>query len=168
MTNLKAIDKRIATVTTNAAKLNGYIHETGMMIVRHANQHGDCTRALALVKAMPASMRRTMLIAWFAKFTPIAVKLGDSEAVGFNAKYLALKTPEAKAKAWNIDGANAEPFYAMAEAEPEAKEYTLSQLIAMVGQLSKRIKGKIAGGEVAANDTAKASELVAKIEAIAA
>lgn len=168
MTTLKQIDKAIASVTTNGDKLNKQVHNVGMMIVRHANQHGDCTRALALVKAMPASMRRTMLIAWFAKFTPIAVKLGDSEAVGFNAKYLALKTADAKAKAWNIAGADAEPFYAMAETTPEQADLTFAQLVAMVQGLSKRITTKIGEGKVAANDADKAKELVTKIDAIAA
>lgn len=168
MNTLKQIDKAIASFTMNGDKLNRQGHVIAMAIANHAVKHGDCTRALSLVKAMPASMRRTTMIAWFAKFTPIAVKLGDSEAVGFNAKYLALKTPEAKAKAWNIIGGDAEPFYAMAETTPEQADLTLAQLIAMVQGLSKRITGKMTDGKVAANDVNKAKELVAKIDAIAA
>ena len=169
--SLKIIDKRIAKLTTDAGKLNAYIHATAMLIVRHAKAHGDCTRALALVKAMPASMRRTMLRDWFAKHTPIVVKLdsgkGD-EACGFSAKYVALKTPEAKAAAWKIEAADAEPFYMLADKVPEEKPFDLKALLAMAANLAKRIDGKIAEGKVPANDVAKAKEISAKIAAIAA
>lgn len=166
--SLKIIDKRIVTLSANAAKLNAYIHVTAVMVMEHAKAHGDCTRALSLVKAMPASMRRTMLIAWFAKYSPIAVKLGDSEAVGFSKKYNNLKTDEAKAAQWDIEAAKADPFYAMAEAVPEAKEYNLAALINMVKVLSKRINEKVDEGKVAANDVEKAKELTAKIDALVA
>lgn len=164
VTFAQRMDKRFAQIALIGSKLNDYVHATGLMIIEHAMQHQDCRLALPLVKAMPASMRRTMLIAWFAKYTPIVVKLGDSEAVGFTSKYLKLKGDDAKRACWNIDGAKDEPFHMLAESTPEEKELSLADLIKMVQGLSKRISGKLDEGKIAANDTAKARRLIAVID----
>jgi len=163
VTSLKAIDKNIALVATNANKLNSLIHTTALAIFDHAKEHGDCTRALALVKAMPASMRRTMLIQWFSDYSPITVKLASGkspEAVGLNRGK--------NANDWNRPAAVATPFYDLAEQNPEDKEYDLAALIKMVQAISKRIGKKIDDGKVAANDIDKARELARKIDVIAA
>lgn len=155
---------RLTRITTNAQKLNEYIHETGMMILRHAQEHGDCTFALKLVLAMPASMRRTMLIAWFEKYSPIVVKLPTDKLpdgkVGINKG----KT----ANPFDLDGADAEPFYALAETVAEDKTYTLAELIKMVQGVGKRIASKVEKGEVADNDREAAVKLAASVEALAA
>jgi hypothetical protein len=167
--NYKAIAKRIAYVGTNMDKMNSYIHDTGVLIMEYANANGNPTLALDLAKAMPASMRRTMLIKWFAKYSPIAVKLGDSEGIGFNAKYVNLKKAEAKAAAWDIEGAEAEPFYLMAEKEAEApKELTYADLVAMFASIGKRIQGKLDENLVAANDVDSAKELIGNVAKFAA
>lgn len=132
---LKAIDKAIASFTTNAGKLNRQCHTIAMGIMHHAFATGDCTRALALAKAMPASMRRTMLIAWFVKYSPITVKLGDEEKVGLNKGKNAAK--------FDLEGADGEPFYELAEKQPEEKNFDLATLIKMVEGLTKRIEGKL-------------------------
>lgn len=160
MSPLKRIDGKIARIVTNSAKLNELIHETGMDILRHAQEHGDCTRALKLAQAMPASMRRAMLIAWFSKFSPVTVKLGDDPKVGINKG----KT----ANAYDLEAAGATPFYQMAEDTPETKEYTLAELVKMVQTLGKRIKSKADKGEVADNDREAAVRIAGTLEAFAA
>jgi hypothetical protein len=144
---LKAIDAATVKFTTNAAKLNDQAHSLALSILKHAAPvdaggfgHGDCTRALMLVKAMPASMRRTMLIQWFAKYSPIAVKLSDQgDNVGYTASYGKLTTDAAKLSKWDIAGADAEPFWKLAEGTPEEKVYDLKTLLKMLEGLAKRI-----------------------------
>lgn len=169
------IRDRCAKITTDMNKINDFIHETAMMIVRHAAPEkagagcsgtGDCTHALMLVKALPASMRRTMLIDWFGKYTPITVKLGDSESVGFNAKYHALKTPEAKLSAWDVPGANAEPFYLLAERTPEEKVYDFKALVEMVTRLGKQIEKKIEQGKVPEADVESAKGIARAVSSL--
>lgn len=178
MTSLKQIDKRCDYVGTNAAKLNTYIHDTAAMIVEHAcgidktgnlnlDKAGDCTRALVLVMAMPASMRRQMLIQSFSKYTPIRVVLAKGNApasVCFSDTYKAL-TPAKKAAKWDVAGFKANPFFQLADKVPENREYTLAQLIAMFQSVGKKIKEKKAEGKIAANDVEKADALVLKMEA---
>ena len=156
MTTLKNIDSNIKRITTNAKKLNELIHSTAIMVIQHAKEHGDCTRALALVKAMPASMRRTMLVLWFETYTPIRVKLNDDK-VGI------LKETAKNYVAWDIDGATATPFYELAEQNAEEKVYDYAALVAMVERLSKQIEKKIEAGAVPDADVEKAQALARSV-----
>lgn len=156
MTTLKNIDTNIRKITTNAKKLNELIHSTAIMVIQHAKEHGDCTRALALVKAMPASMRRTMLVLWFETYTPIRVKLNDDK-VGI------LKETAKNYVAWDIDGATATPFYELAEQNAEEKVYDYAALVAMVERLSKQIEKKIEAGAVPDADVEKAQALARSV-----
>lgn len=162
MTTLKTIDKNIKTITTNAAKLNRLIHDTGMMIMRHAQEHGDCTRALTLVRAMPASMRRTMLVAWFDKYSPIRVLLSDknSDRVGI------LKKDAKNYVEWNLEGAEAEPFYEIAEATPEKPALDFEALLAMVQRLAKQIDKKVEEGAVLDKDVESAKALARAVSGL--
>jgi hypothetical protein len=156
---------RCSKITSDINKVNGYIHETGMMIIGHAapealNGHGDCELALNLALAMPASMRREMLIVWLKKYTPIIVKLSEhGNSVGFDPKYKALK-PSDKATAtrtdgtpwWNIDGANAEPFWQIAEATPEKPALTFEAAMKLIEGLSKRLTKQVEDGKADEKD----------------
>lgn len=148
MTNLKAIDKNIKTVVTTAAKLNGLIHTTAVMVAEHAQEHGDCTRALALVKAMPASMRKTMLVLWFHTFTPIRVR----EA---NDKVGMLKATDKGFTPFNIEEGKATPFHLLAEQNPE-KSYSFDELVKLVARLGASIDKKITEGKVPGEDVESA------------
>lgn len=155
---LKVIDRNIRTIVTTAAKLNGRIHETAVMIAQHAKDHGDCTRALTLVKAMPASMRRTMLVLWFNTFTPIRVVLANDK--------VGILKPTAKGFVeWDIPAGTAKPFYELAEENPE-KSYDFDALVKMVEALGKQIAKKVEDGKVPANDVQGAMEIAAKVQAL--
>jgi len=143
--SLKTIDKNIKTITTNAAKLNILIHDTAMLIMSHAKEHGDCSRALTLANAMPASMRRTMLVAWFDKYSPIRV-------IQANNKVGILKPTAKTYVEWNLEGAAAEPFYELAEAVPEKPALDFNALMQMVQRLSKQIEKKIEEGAIVDED----------------
>lgn len=140
--SLKKIDSQIKRVTTNGAKLNQLIHSTAMLIAQHAADHGDCTRALTLVKAMPASMRRTMLVLWFNTFTPIRV-IFQNDKVGMVKETAKGFTP------FDLEAGEATPFYELAEQNAEKEPLDFDKLIALLPALAKRIEKKIENGEVA-------------------
>ncbi len=159
--SLKKIDANIRLITTNAAKLNGRIHDTAVLIAAHAEEHGDCTRALALIKAMPASMRRAMLILWFNTFTPIRVSLANDK-VGM------LKDGQKGFVAFDVEGGNALPFYELAKEEKEdTGEATLADVLAMMERLAKRVSKLVADGKVVANDREAIETHVKGLEAMA-
>lgn len=164
--SLKLIDKNIKAVTTSAAKLNQLIHTTAMMIVRHAapvaaggEGHGDCTRALALVKAMPASMRRTMLVMWFSTYTPIRV-VDKNDKVGILKETAKDYTP------WDLAGGELTPFFDLAEQNPEGQIMDFAKLVAMVTRIGKQIEKKIEEGKVAPEDVASAHAIAAQVSAL--
>lgn len=150
--SLKTIDKNIKTITTNAAKLNKLIHETAMLIMSHAKEHGDCSRALTLANAMPASMRRTMLVAWFEKYSPVRI-------VQANNRVGILKATAKNYVEWNLEGAAEEPFYDLAETIPEKAALDFQALLVMVQKLSKTIEKKIEDGGVVDSDVESAKAL---------
>lgn len=159
MTTLKQIDRNIKTITTNGDKLNKLIHETAMLIMAHAKEHGDCSRALTLANAMPASMRRTMLVAWFDKYSPVRIVMANNR-VGI------LKKDAKKYVEWNLEGADAEPFYEMAEAIPEKEPLDFNALMQMVARLSKQIEKKVENGEVVERDIESAKALARAVSGL--
>ena len=78
MSSNKIIDRKIATFITNRDKLKNLGHEIAMMIFDHANEHGDCTRAIKLAKALPNSWQPQME-AWFKAFSPIRVVIKNDK-----------------------------------------------------------------------------------------
>jgi hypothetical protein len=172
---LKAIDTRIGDVKRLGTEYNQFIHETAMMIIRHAapkeinedcQGSGDCTRAVKLVRAMPASMRRTTLIAWFAKYTPIRIKLSDNgDKCEFDPKYKKLAKAD-KLEFWDVIGAAEEPFYDVAEATPEEKTYDFLALMKMVERLSKQIEKKIEDGAVPEADVESAKAIARAVSGL--
>src|ERR1700747_2422476 len=141
MATLKQIDANIVLVRTNSAALNELIQNTAMDILEHARQHKDCTRAQQLVNAMPRSFRRSILIEWFATFSPIVTKDSDD----WNAK---MHKPDSKLfRPFDLEGAAAKPWYEMAEDKPE-KTYDFAALVKMVERLGSVINKKIEDGKV--------------------
>lgn len=115
-TNLRKIDTAIAAIGRSGTKLNNDIHATAMMILRHANEYGDCTRAAFLVDAMPKSHRRGLLINWFAASSPISI--AKSAKSGLMKAHFR-KPDNTHYNPFDIDKADATPFFAMPEAERE-------------------------------------------------
>lgn len=158
-TGLTEIDANIVSVARNAKDLNTLIHVTAMMIINHAKEHGDCSRAQKLLFALPASMRRTMLEQWFHTYTPIVVRHKEPT---WNS---ALRKPtDKKYVEWNIEGADAEPFYQLAEATPEATVKTFAELVKMFEALGKRIDKMIEKGEVVEDDMLSAQSMALQIQ----
>lgn len=140
---LKQIDNNIRRVRTNSGKWNKLVHDTAVAIVEHAKEHGDCTRALKLVQAMPASVKRSALINWFAEYSPITM----------NVKKAIVRLNKNRAGDYNLDGARVNPWYEIAEAEKEElPDTTLVDVRDMLDKLAKRIDKRVTDGKIAAND----------------
>lgn len=148
---------RFTRITNDYNKVNLFVHETAMMIANHAKEHGDCSTAQGLVMAMPASIRREMLIMWFTRFTPIVVKNDDKWEAKMHKVGTKLYVE------WNLEEADATPFFKLAEENKEAAPLTFEQMVKMVEGLAKRIEKKIENGEVEQADVASAHAIAAKI-----
>lgn len=153
---LRKIDSNIRSIVTAANKVNGLIHETAVMVAEHAQAHGDCTRALALVKAMPASFRRTMLVLWFQTYTPIRIVL-TNEKVGMLKEQAKGFTP------FDIEAGKETPWYDLAEQNAEKEPLDFDKLVALVAGLAKRIEKKLENGEIVPEDQASAKAIAAKL-----
>lgn len=159
--SVKKINSNIRFITTNGDKLNARIHETAVMIAEHAKEHGQCTLALALVKAMPASMRRTMLVLWFATFTPIRV-------VEKNDKVGMLKSDAKGFTPFDIEAGTAKPFYELAKDKPEADDLTTDGVNKAIASLIARLTKRIDEGKVAANDAEGVAKRIADLKVLVA
>lgn len=172
---LKQIDTQIGQVKSLGREYNTLIHETALMIFYHAAPKeisddcvgaGNCTRAVKLVRAMPASMRRTTLIAWFKEFTPIRIKLSDNgDKCEFDPAYKKL-SKEDKLAWWKLEEAGETPFYEIAENVPEEKSYDFAALLKMVERLGSQIQKKVDEGKVKPEDVPSALALVTAVSGL--
>lgn len=107
----KAINAKIRSIATTGKKFNDLVHETMLMVAKHATtigpdgiMIGDVTGAARLVDAMPMSNRRSLVIDHFAQYTPIKVTK-DAKSGAMRAS---LRKPEEKGYVdWNIEGLEA-------------------------------------------------------------
>lgn len=151
-TSLATINKLITGIQRSAVKLNEQIHATALMCVEHAKSFGDASPAARLVDALPTSHRRSLLINWFAQFSPITVaKDGKTDRMKAHLK----GTAEDRQKLWMVDEAKATPFFALPEAEREPDVPTYDMIHNNIVSFIKRTEGKIEKIENA-DDRAKA------------
>jgi hypothetical protein len=106
---LSAIDKNITYIRTVSKNVRERIHETGCMIIAHAEAYGDCSRAKLLVEAMGKGARRSDMVKWFGHFSPIAVNIVDKDPKTSSVR---LRKSDAKAyNRFNVAGARAVPYW---------------------------------------------------------
>jgi hypothetical protein len=165
-TDLKTIDTKIALVRKNGDEFNTLIHDTAMMILIHAKEHGDCSRAQHLVMAMPASMRRTSLIVWFSDYSPIVVKNAEDWNARMQKPETATGKPNPLYKPFNIETAENDPWYKHAERNREANFVPLKfeDMVQQVQQFAGRIIKQIDDGKVADDDLESAKALARTLE----
>lgn len=167
---LKAIDTAIGAFTTNRDKLRQQAHDIAMMIFYHAAPKGvsddcqgtgDCTRALKLLEAMPASWAQQMN-QWFRDMTPIRIN-SNAGNVGFDPKYKK-ETAENKLHWWKLEEANSTPYFEhKAEDRTRIDILDTAKMLKMADQLASRIEKKLQEDEVKPEDEATARTLIAYI-----
>lgn len=163
MSSNKIIDRKIATFTTNRDKLKNLGHEIAMMIFDHANEHGDCTRAIKLAKALPNSWQPQME-AWFKAFSPIRVVIQNNKC-GFDPAFKKA-TSENKAGFWDREEALATPFFDLMEEPKVGQVLDFADLVALVQRVGKQIKKKIEDGQVADEDVLSAQAIVRTVSTL--
>jgi hypothetical protein len=99
------VKDRIAIVErTGRTDANDFIHETALLILRHAEEYQDASSASQLVQALPATFRRSLLIAWFGEFSPISITPGT-----FRVRMR--KPQERRYRPFDLDRATRTPFF---------------------------------------------------------
>ena len=156
--NNKIIDRKIASFITRRDKLKNLGHEIAMMIFDHANEHGDCTRAIKLAAALPNSWQPQME-AWFKAFSPIRVVLKNNKCE-FDPAYKKA-TADNKPGFWDRENALATPFFDLMEEPKMDKIYDFAALVKMVERLAGQIKKKVEEGKVPAEDV-ESAKLIAR------
>lgn len=160
--NLKTIDQNIGLILKSGVELNELIQKVAVAIVLHASVHGDCTRALKLVQAMPKSFRRNLLITWFATYSPIGMNLSTGKC-GLHRETSKLYRP------FDVDGAKITPWYNQPQAaEEDALDTTLEDVKTATSRLAKRYQKQLDEGTVANDDIPAVTAMVATLTAAAA
>ena len=67
---------------------------------------------------------------------------------------------------WNVEGAETEPFYLLAERTPETGPKSLEELLKMVAGISKRIDKMVEKNDVVEGDVELAKVLSAQLSSI--
>lgn len=150
--------ERFTKITNDYQKVNEYVHETAVMIMEHALKCGDCTTAQGLVMAMPASIRREMMILWFKSFSPIVVKNDDKWRAKMHKEGSKLYVP------FDIEAAKATPFYTLAEKNKERAPLDFDALLKMVERLATQIEKRVENGEVAEEAIATAEDVARRLK----
>lgn len=160
--SLALINKNIKRISSVSTKLNTLIHVTAVMCVQHASEHGDANPAMRLVEAMPKTIRRTALIKWFGMYSPIAI---DSNKGAFSCH---LRKPESKAfNNFNLDGANANPWYEMRELDKEEIFLTAEDFDDKIVSLAKSMEKRLTDGKVLEGDRPAFATKLANLKALA-
>lgn len=160
----KAINRKIGEIRRSGTALNNAIHTTACMIISHAQDYGDCTGAARLLAALPKSHRRSLVQTWFTRYSPINVGITkDGKAKAH------LRKPDNNAfNAFNPEGAKANPFYAMPEAEKEPDLFTIEDFEQSIISFVKRMEKRLADGKVAEADREAFAHKIEAVKAIKA
>lgn len=152
---------RFRKITSDYAKINLYVHETAMMILRHAHEHKDCSTAQGLVNAMPQSARKLALINWFHKYSPIVVKDDDKWQSRMHKDGSKLYVP------FDLEGAEANPWFTIADQMgAEKPPVGLDGMIVWLEAQAKAWEKKADEGKVDEAEILTAKALAAQLRAI--
>ena len=151
---------RFTKIRTDAATINKYVHDTAVMIAKHAAEHRDCSTAQGLVMTMPASFRREMLILWFTKFTPIVVKNADGWTAKMHKEDSKLFVP------FDVEAGEATPFYELARQNKERAPLDFAGLVLLPQKLAKQLQDRIDNELVTPAELETAKSLVAALKGI--
>lgn len=152
---------RFRKITSDYGKINAYVHETAMLIMRHAAEHDDCSTAQGLINAMPQSARKLALINWFTQFSPIVVKDDDKWQSKMHKRGSKMYRP------FDIDGAEANPWFTLADKMgAEKPPVDFAGMLAWIEAQAKAWDKKADEGKVSETEIATARHLAAQLRGI--
>jgi len=155
-----AIAANIENVRQTGGAFNALVHETIIGILTHAEKYGDCTGALALVNAMPKSVKRDAVLNSFRDYSPIRMNVKNN-VVGF------LKADAKGYKPFDVAGYTANPWYDRADMPKDVADTTLETTIKAIFGLAGRLQKAVDEGHVAANDKDAIIERVTGLKLVA-
>ncbi|WP_448500715.1 hypothetical protein [Sphingomonas sp.] len=143
----KKIGRSITDIAKAGKKLDARLHATAFAVMDRAAAHNDCSLAAPLVAAMPRGARRNDMIAWFAAFSNVRIKL-DKDSGTFKAGLVSSKAKDfrdAGALADGLRDAWAKPFYSVEEAERASNPFDDKRFAAAVARLIKQAEEATSG-----------------------
>lgn len=115
------VDKAIKSAITSANTMKKKVQIASVLILLHAEKHGDYTKANALIEGLGDGVRRESLIAWFIKFGGLVVNEEDKCFDSWNGKaYIKEHFQEAQSEMW-FDQAKSNPWAGFDECKMLAK-----------------------------------------------
>lgn len=131
MLNLKQIKHNIRLIKNAADLMDERIHETGVSILAHANEHGDWTATQSLYEALPKSARREAFVKWITDHSPLK----------FDKELKRFIKPKKSKRGYDVDGANAQPFWDYTkEVAPKLDLNKLLVLETLIDQAVSRVE----------------------------
>lgn len=149
-TDLRSIDAGIKRLRGIAANTQNLVQDLGVAILIHDSVHNDCSRALDLVKALPNSFRRSMMVNWFAYYGNIGIDMNANKGEGRvrhipkdakNYRDVAVKErlDAAKINPWHVDES-------VPGQSAEVMPYTFGALNNEIIDFTNRLRKRIEGG----------------------
>lgn len=159
---LKKIDANIRGITTRGAAFRATVQATAILIVEHAKEHGDCSRALKLVTAIPMASDRVKLINWFGLVSPINVTFTSD----VTKRRVGLRKNDSKAyNPFDMNKAKALNYWEVGKSDDDAtEELTSSAVNTLILKLAKKLRREMDEGHVAANDKDAVTAKIAALE----
>jgi hypothetical protein len=166
MSNLKKIDANIRGIAKRGQAMRVSVQATAEMIVAHAKDTNDCSRALNLVAAVPMASERVKLIQWFALVSPINVTF----TADVTKRRVGLRKSDSKGyNAFNIERAKVLSYWTVGKDDDTAtEELTSAAVNSLIAKLAKKLRRELDEGHVAANDKAAVKAKIAALDSVTA
>ncbi len=141
--DLKKIDDGINGLRSSRKHYVAKTQELALAIMRHAKDHGDCSRALKLVLVC-GKREQSLMINYFTAFSPINVVIGKEAK---DNKCNLRKSDNKKYTPFDIDGAEAVHWLDFAKPKQPPKAYSLTSFREDMQKLIKRYEKLIKDGQ---------------------
>lgn len=160
-----ALNAEIDSICKALADSTLKLHVIAVKALRHFSQHGDTGPLVRLQNGLPKSIRKLALAQWAAKYSPIVWGKKDAKD---NCDGATKAKPGSKGdKPFDIDGADANPFYDVPEAEKPKGLVDLVKLLTQQITASGKLladpsiprKGNISDDEIRADIADKQATL---------
>ena len=163
--NLKKIDALIRSIGTRGTTLRETIQSAACLIVAHAKESNDCSRALTLCAAVAFASDRVKLIQWFGMVSPINVTFTADPA---KRKVRLRQVGSPAYVAFNVEKAKALNYWTVGKSDDELTEaMTTAEVNSMILRLAKRIRKELAERHAASgNDNSAITAKLAALEAV--
>lgn len=163
--NGKKIDALIRGIANRTISYRAAVQACAVLVVEHAKETNDCSRALKLCEAVGMASDRVKLITWFGMVSPINVTFTSD----VKKRRVGLRKSDSKAyNAFNVDRAKALEYWTVGKTDDEmTEELTAGAVNTLILKLVKKIRREVEEGHVAANDRDAVEAKIAALQSAA-